>query len=132
MTVEHPRWSQSINQFIANKSQRDTLAKFSRNELFGAVIRQGELNSSDILDLDLEVWFNNEASHSLPLAISAVYNSLFEYVNDLGVSDYREIKLINQPFPNPTALVFSFRIIKVNFGRFSLGFSLKSLPLSLS
>ena len=122
MEIDHPRWNQDVNDFIANKSKKDTLSKFSRNQLFGTVLRQVKDNSTSndtILNLDLEIWFNNEASHSLPLAVSTAYNSLFEYVNDLSVNDYHEVHFINQPFPNPVALVHSFRIIRVNFFRFS-------------
>lgn len=116
MTVEHLGWGQNPSQFIAEKSQSDTLSKFSRNELFGAAVRRlpaSNSTSSDTLNLDLEVYFNNEANHALPLSLSAIYNSLFEYVNDLNVSDYNEVKVINQPFPNPVALVNSWRIIRV-------------------
>ena len=145
MKIDRPDWSEDVNDFIAHRCQLDTLSKFSKNQLFGAVIyrrptkandsksKDSKLNNSESFKLDLEIWsvytlffglicinkidffnprFNNEASHAMPLALSTVYSSLLEYVNNLSVSDYREVKLINQPFPNPVALVHSYRIIK--------------------
>lgn len=114
MKIDHLPWHQEINEFIANKSQRDTLSKFAKNQLFGAVIHRVPGESSASLKLNLEIWFNNEASHSLPLALSVVYSSLLEYVNKLNVCDYREVELINQPFPNLGALHNAHKIIRVN------------------
>lgn len=118
MNVERLGYGQNPNQYIAEKSQRDTLSKYSRSQLFGASVRQLVIPKNETakitLLLDLEVWFNNEASHALPLSLSTVYNALFEYVNDLNVTGYNELKVINEPFPNPVALVNSWRIIKVS------------------
>lgn len=112
MKVIQLDWTTEPDVFIANKSNKQTLSTYIKTELFGCVVNKLTNSTKANLNLDLEIWYNNEATHSLPLSISAVYGALFDYLNDGRVEQYGKVSIINEPFQNPMAVLGSYRIIK--------------------
>ena len=113
MSVDKLDWDESPDKFITNKSNRETLSSYIKSEMYGAVFRKlSSSSNSSIQSFDLEVWFNNEASHSLPLSISSIYNTLFEYENHYRLDEFSRIEFTNEPFINPLALFNIFAIVK--------------------
>lgn len=109
MKITQLPWEQDPNDYLLGKTTKDTISTYIKEELYGAVVRV--LSKGDEPALNLEIWYNNEASHSLPLSISAIYNSLLDYVNDKQTTDYQNVKLINEPFPNQFGFLTKLLII---------------------
>ena len=112
LNVHRLDWEQDPNDYLLNISSKVTLSAYIKDQLFGAVVKRSPINDDENkLILELEIWYNNEASHSLPLSVAAIYNSLLEYINDKKLKDYQRVKLTNEPFPNQFSFVTKFIII---------------------
>lgn len=116
MKITQLPWEQNPNDYLLGKGTKDTISTYIKEELYGAVVRvlsddNSRRNSNEPSKLNLEIWYNNEASHSLPLSVSAIYNALLEYVNDKQTSDYQKVKLNNEPFPNQFGFLTKLVII---------------------
>ena len=111
MEITQLDWNKDPNEYLLNVSSKITISTYIKNELYGAVVRTLPISKRNELVLDLEVWYNNEASHSLPISVAGIHNALIEYVNEKRTDEYQKIKLINEPFPNQFAFASKFLII---------------------
>ena len=120
MQVTQLSWNEDVNEHFLNLSKKVTIQQYIKDELFGAVVKKWNFSIDNTImpDLDkdtsylnLEVWYNGEATHSLPLSISAIYNTLLDYVNDKKTNEYQKTKLFNEPFPNQFSFVIKFVVI---------------------
>lgn len=117
MTVYQLNSDDNPNAYLLNISDKVTISTYIKEQLYGAVIKNAIGNNEGGNRFDIEIWYNNEASHSLPLSINAIYNSLLEYINQKNTSDYQRIKVTNKAFSNPfmfqtkRVIVFSLKIM---------------------